>query len=372
MALWKNNRNKKRSLCCNPCGVVIGLLAIGLVAGIFLWRFLPTAQQNALKTHLPTAVGGGNVGTPTITYQYNKCGNDTRNCCNGINTICDLRVNDVLFASLHNGQSDVQDGFLLASNHEYKLEDALQAGYRGINVDVASCNGQLKLIHGVCAVGQRDPLEVFTHVRDFLVANPNEIILMPLEIVVTDQHVVLYDLYNLMAGISGFLDLLYIHNDTAYWPTLRFLRDSNKRLIIFEYNADETCPGAQCPPVFHPWFRYTGESAFDFPDISMIQNSTNSCPITRGINGYMDFYGMNLFVSNPLPSKTSSQIINQKDFLLQRISDCSSYLRRKPSLIFIDWWNEGNLVEVVQTYNENFGALANATNGTYRLLRGLH
>lgn len=71
-------------------------------------------------------------------------------CCNGATINCKIPVNKMMFGMVHNAMSSEEGGFIVGYNHYLELEKALMAGYRGINLDVCSCNGALQFCHNVC------------------------------------------------------------------------------------------------------------------------------------------------------------------------------------------------------------------------------
>lgn len=74
----------------------------------------------------------------------------------------------------------------------------------------------------------------------------------------------------------------------------------------------------------------------------------------------MEFFAVNNFVTNILPSKTAAAMVNKQDFLLKHIDACAEMNNMTVNVVFIDFWNIGNLVQVAQEYNTALG------NGTFR------
>ena len=105
----------------------------------------------------------------------------------------------------------------------------MEAGYRGINLDVCNCNGQYQLCHGKCSFGTKDPVETFETINSFLDNNPTETIVVTLEINNdADEFVDLNELHSILSGVEGLLAKLYVHEETAgRWPTLRETVDAN-------------------------------------------------------------------------------------------------------------------------------------------------
>lgn len=84
---------------------------------------------------------------PKGSFRFMQCPNNGP-CCNGLSTNCGLKVDEILFATAHNANH--HNG--LGSNHERSLEDALEAGYRGLQLDFCKCNGGLQFCHGSCNI----------------------------------------------------------------------------------------------------------------------------------------------------------------------------------------------------------------------------
>ena len=68
--------------------------------------------------------------------------NACEGCCNGLVSNCDLKLNEVTFAMVHNAMSS-RDDLFAAYNNIQTLEKALVAGYRGLMLDSCICDGSL-------------------------------------------------------------------------------------------------------------------------------------------------------------------------------------------------------------------------------------
>ena len=91
---------------------------------------------------------------PLVTdYEFIRCRGETiygekRDCCNGLESICDLRVDEVLFATLHNGLNDFEDGNYLLIHKQFEPERALEAGYRAFKLNICNCDGVIRICFG--------------------------------------------------------------------------------------------------------------------------------------------------------------------------------------------------------------------------------
>ena len=86
---------------------------------------------------------------PLEPFVFDQCPTDGP-CCNGLGSNCQLPLNEVLFATVHNA---MHDDFPFPNN-EAPLEDALKAGYRGLQLDLCMCGVDLVFCHGNCNVGK--------------------------------------------------------------------------------------------------------------------------------------------------------------------------------------------------------------------------
>jgi hypothetical protein len=355
------------------CGTAFMIL-LAIAGGLILWRFLPDKKKEVVAGiadngfHLrpdPTRQA------PPPSYQFVQCADPTGpDCCNGLSNTCDLRVDEIMYAGIHNAQSSVQNGFRFAPNHQYDAISALDYGYRLINFDLGVCSMGLALVHGLCKLGTIDPKDIFQRLHEWLNEHPNEVVLIPIQI--TNEAgggaVDLGKFYNLLDTIDGFTDRLYTKPIGELWPTLRELIQWDQRVLIFHYNGP-TCvlPEVQCPPgLDNDWFRYAAETPFSFTSINDLNNEANSCKVTRGrVNN--PFFALNAFLSVPDPSVQVNQI-NKKEYLQQHIQSCSELNGgRTVTTVFIDFWESSDLPEVVQLHNSRLVA-KNTTQTGKRLI----
>ena len=161
-------RESNRSCCTWPR--ILLLVVLLAVAGVCIWKFVPWDDTiNNVLDQVPIPGGSddsdsitnnnndgnndsnSNEVKPVVMYEFIQCdgnGQTSGDCCNGLEGICDLRADEILYATLHNGMSTFEDGFLFGPNHKYQLEAALQAGYRGLNLDLCNCGGETIFCHG--------------------------------------------------------------------------------------------------------------------------------------------------------------------------------------------------------------------------------
>ena len=77
-------------------------------------------------------------------------------CCNLAKSNCDLKVNEVTFAMVHNAMSS-RENLFAGYNNLKSMEGALVAGYRGLMLDSCICDGSIgETVQGILKGGDGD------------------------------------------------------------------------------------------------------------------------------------------------------------------------------------------------------------------------
>ena len=146
--------------------------------------------------------------------------------CNGSASLCLKTYNDVAYLTTHNAFNSDEDGFLFP-NQTYNIASQLNAGVRGLMIDVYDHFGTPTAYHTVFALGTIPFSDLLNDIKSFLDNNSNEIITIILECYITANDI--EDEIN-QAGLSNYL---YTHNSHTGWPTLQNMINNNNRLVIF-------------------------------------------------------------------------------------------------------------------------------------------
>jgi hypothetical protein len=145
--------------------------------------------------------------------------------CNGSAALCDRRVDDVVFPAAHNAQSNVDSPDWMFPHHQAGIQTMLRDGVRAFAIDihygfaggariktdlaglsaaklteavgeeaaqiaerirntlVGADEGKrdLYFCHGFCELGAYDPRSSFRAIREFMVANPDEVVILIIE-----------------------------------------------------------------------------------------------------------------------------------------------------------------------------------------------
>ena len=186
--------------------------------------------------------------------------------CNGSASLCLKTYNDVAYLTTHNAFNSDEDGFLFP-NQTYNITSQLNAGVRGLMIDVYDHFGTPTAYHSIFALGTIPFSDLLNDIKSFLDNNSNEIITIILECYITANDI--EDEIN-QAGLSNYL---YTHNSNTGWPTLQNMINNNNRLVIFTDVNDASSSQL--------WYHYVWDYAVETHySVSTINNFT--CNFNRG------------------------------------------------------------------------------------------
>lgn len=301
--------------------------------------------------------------------------------CNGHPELCDRRLDRVAFATTHNSMAAADIPDWMFPNQERGIRGQLEDGVRGFLIDIhygvpvgdrvktlieneenarrkyeaamgkegveAAMRIRERLMgekegerdvylgHGFCELGSTRFVTALEEMRDFLVANPSEVVI----IVIQDEGVAPADVAACFAK-SGLEHFVYRGSVEPPWPTLREMIAADERVVVFAEN------NAEGVPWYHPVAGTIQETPYGFKDPSEFSNKPNR----GGKNGSLLL--MNHWIeTTPAPLPSNAEIVNAYDFLLKRARACRKERGMIPNLIAVDFYRTGDLVGVVRTMN---------------------
>ena len=256
--------------------------------------------------------------------------------CAGHVELCERPFDEVVFAGTHNSHAALEDGYTpFNANHNTGVGPQLEAGVRALLLDTYYEGDSIVLCHGPCNLGSTPHLEVLQQLVDFLVANPGEFITIIYQDAVSAEDLALdYE-------ATGAIDLVYAHPEGQPWPTLGEMVEADTRLIV---TAEQGGP----PPA---WHHNIWQIGWDTP-YGPMDPADLSCELNRG-SADNDLFLVNHWVNNDigLPSAEDADVVNAYDFLIGRAQDCWAMWDHPPNILAIDFWERGDLFEVVETLN---------------------
>lgn len=310
-----------------------------------------------------------------------RAGGQARDTCNGRRELCGRPLDAVVFATAHNAMGSSDQPTWMFPAQEAGIPAQLRDGIRGFQIDahygyqvadrvltVVADEGEARrsyeavlgkegvdaafrirarllgepqgekriyLCHGFCELGALDLVTVFRSMRDFLRANPREVVI----VVVQDEDVRPDDLAG-AAAQSGLAELVYRGPVTGPWPTLGEMIQRHQQVLIV---AENRAGGA---PWLHPAFEVFQETPYD------VRSATSfSCrPWRGGTRGAL--FQLNHWITRvPAPRPSDAALVNSYDFLMPRARRCMRERHELPNLIAVDFYRTGDLLAVVDELN---------------------
>ena len=151
----------------------------------------------------------------------------------------------------------------------------------------------LYLCHGFCELGATPLRSALEHLHEFLVQNPNEVLVLVIEDYVSPQ-----DLAAVFAE-SGLDGLVYRRAPRPPWPTLREMIDTRERVLVL---TESGRPGIAW---IHPAFEVMQETPYHFKEPSEL-----SCAPNRGGTQGSLFLMNNWIDTTPAPKPSNAAVVN--------------------------------------------------------------
>jgi len=316
------------------------------------------------------------IGRPPAAVVHLESG-----ACNGAPELCARRVDEVVFPATHNAMSAADIPDWLFPQQEKGIPTQLQDGIRAllfdvhygipvegvVKTDLASDMGSrdkfdkavgkegvdaamrirdrlagkeegprgLYLCHGFCELGATPLVAALRSVHEFLVQNPDEVLVFGIEDYASPQDIAA------AFAESGLDGLVYRGAASAPWPTLREMIDSRQRVLVLLES------GRQGVPWLHPAY----EGLLQETPYRFLNPSEMSCAANRGGTSGSFFLMNNWIDTTPSPKPSNAAIVNAYDALLARARQCEKERGRLPNLIAVDFYRTGELFPVARTLN---------------------
>jgi hypothetical protein len=270
--------------------------------------------------------------------------------CNGAIENCEKIYTDVTFPETHNAHSTLDEGFsFLAANHRENISQQWDAGFRAFMLDVhhsrysqdlvntSFCHGSYDTGIHPCVHGNRNAVELLSSLHSKMNESPNDVVTLLFEVYVPYSHV------EYILETSGLIENAHVQNLNEPWPSIRQMVDSNRNLVVFiEGASDENYPYLHSFTE-HGWTTNYGDR---FPE-------GMNCDVLRG-DSAQPVWHMNhwLALESGLTDYQRAPIVNAYDFLLNRSLECWEVHGSRPTFIAVDWWTEGEAVNVTMTLNQ--------------------
>ncbi len=257
--------------------------------------------------------------------------------CNGDTSLCRKTPAQVVFpTTLKSYNYEFGAVNYLSPSQKYPVQKQLEDGIRGLNFDVYDEGGQVIVANKVTLIGNigEEPLSgPLMEIRDFLLANPREVVVLNLNTEVSPNR--------LKEVFSSTSTWSFVYYPATGWTTLENLITTNKRLIVMSNNT-----------TMDDWIFST--TAFGFSTGMPNSRSDFNCVIATGNPGN-DLFIFNHRVGVPLLSTSnadSASAVNEFDILYNHAAACTDIHGKKPNFVGVDFYSSGDLFEVCETLNQ--------------------
>ncbi|MFW2390354.1 MAG: hypothetical protein ACN4G0_18610 [Polyangiales bacterium] len=255
--------------------------------------------------------------------------------CNGHEALCERAYDEVAYPMTHNAMSNDAADWVLP-NQNFGITRQLDDGIRGLMLDTYEDDGQLLLCHSVCAAGKQALVEGLGEIKVFLERNPHEVVSIIFENYISHaQTASAFD-------ESGLIDFVYTPSSAPTWPTLDALIDAGTRLVVFQENlpSDDT----------FPWLMNVWDEAWETP-FSFASPEDFVCDPNRG-DPENPLFLLNHFLTAALGGRPElAEMVNFDPLFIDRALQCQREGNALPNFVAVDFYDIGDLLDVVDTLN---------------------
>jgi hypothetical protein len=302
--------------------------------------------------------------------------------CNGSFALCDLRVNEAVWAGTHNSFSASDSPGWFIANQRHDIRRQLRDGIRLFLIDahwgIENNEGRVRtdfatekrdrnkvakslppevlasaerlagrvgagdlegerevfLCHTVCELGATKMVDSLTEIREFLEANRGEVVILFIEPYVSPQDI---EKVFREAGLERYVETL---DRDSPMPTLGELVRRNKRVIVLtEKDADGTVP----------WY-LDGFSFVQDTPLGATKLKQLSCDLERG-DADSPFLMINHWADVFPPRSTPNKPFQTEKEIIRRAKQCQRERGVPVSLIAVDHYELGSLIPAVEALN---------------------
>jgi len=273
--------------------------------------------------------------------------------CNGDSALCDKRYDEVVYVTTHNG-FNYSPAFQLP-NQSFPVSQQMTDGVRAFMLDVYNVFGTPTLYHGTAVLGSEPLEDVLIDIRDFLQANPNEVLTIIFEANITASEM------ESVFTSSGLNSYLYTQTMGQPWPTLQQMIDLDERLVVLS-DIDDAGPGQE-------WYHYMWDYCVE-TDFSNSSQADFSCDFNRG-DSINSLFILNHFITNQLSGTgelDSSIVANSNPYFINRANQCMAEKLKLPNFLTVDFYDVGDVFATKDQLNTNYVSVENIEKNTASML----
>jgi Short repeat of unknown function (DUF308) len=313
--------------------------------------------------------------------------------CNGHVELCSKRLDEVTLAATHNSMSTAADDWY-SSIQTLSIRDQLRAGVRALLIDahyglragdavrtdlsetseragntdrkvyeqtlgpeglaaiqrirdrVLPGEGEpgVFLCHRFCELGATEITGALRDVRDFLVEQPDEVLVIVIEDYVLPAAIVA------AFEESGLAEKIYRGAPAGPFPTLREMIDSRHQVVVYAERAGGDAP----------WYTVGYDAAIQETPYSFRRRTAlltdppswqASCEPNRGSDDAPLLLMNHWINTDPTPRPSNAALVNARDVLVGRARECARIRGQRVNLLAVDFYGQGDVAGAVDELN---------------------
>ncbi len=263
----------------------------------------------------------------------------------------DPRLDQTTFLTTHNAMANTDEGFWgRFPNQSYSLRSQLDQGVRGMQIDVHSYGGGVRMCHNSCWGNERTFTAGLNDIVNWLNSHPYDIVTLFLE-----DYTSVAELQTAVNGASGAANLIFRPDQWNVrgngWPTLTQMRANNKRLLILSQRSGRDSFGVYYD---RDW---TVENYWSLGSSGANQNCYsrwNDIPLSKEESRFVRLHVMNHY--RDIGSEGNASADNGGKLANRVNRFCGPAARHKPNYVAVDFFQKSNgtstsgLVSGMNTY----------------------
>ena len=271
--------------------------------------------------------------------------------CHGMAEYCLRSYDNFTFPETHNSFSTIEDGVWMAVNHYTALQAQWDAGIRSFMLDTHHLSKEetgpddVRFCHGdpnsglfyPCIYSEVDAFSWLSHLGSLMNNSSGDLVSLLLENYVPGEHL------DYLFEMTGMNERAFVHVPGAPWPSIgEMILNGTDLVVYWDYQYDER----------FPWLHHAWTHSWDTP-YGESEPSQMSCRVGRG-DGEQEVWHLNNWLSSIYGTgdPVRSNDVNDYDTLLNRSLDCWEKVGDRPTFIAVDFWENGEIVNVTVTLNK--------------------
>jgi hypothetical protein len=199
------------------------------------------------------------------------------------------------------------------------------------------------LCHRFCELGATELTEALRGIREFLVAHPDEVLIIVIEDYVLPTAVV--DAFQ----ESGLAEKVYRGPPAGPFPTLREMIDGHQQVVVYAENH-----GGAAPWYTAGYDAAVQETPFTFKRPVLLTTRSRwpvTCAPNRGTDDAPLLLVNHWVNTDPTPRPSNAAAVNARPVLAGRARECERLRDRQPTLLAVDFTQEGDLYGATDVLN---------------------